>query len=171
MTKPMISAAYLRLMARYSAWQNRQLLEALEGVSDDVCALDRGAFFGSIHATLNHLLWADRAWLSRFSDRFDKPRTDVPHTEATSSMAQWREERAALDAEMVAWADGLSDADVAGDLSWYSMITKTEQTQPLDGLLVHFFNHQTHHRGQVHAMMTAAGLTAPVSDIPFMPKD
>ena len=64
----MIDAAYVQTMARYNRWQNRSLYAAAEGIGDAERRRDRGAFFGSIHATLNHLLWADMIWMSRWSD-------------------------------------------------------------------------------------------------------
>lgn len=168
----MIEPAYARTMARYNAWQNRQLTEALTGVDDDVLRQDRGAFFGSIMATLNHLLWADTIWMHRFDPSLPKPTVDSSrHLEATPTFAVWTAERFRMDGTIRIWADGLRDLDLKQDFSWYSGVLQRELVQPLGLCVTHFFNHQTHHRGQVHSMMTAAGLKAPVSDLGFMPED
>lgn len=76
-----------------------------------------------------------------------------------------------MDGAIRMWADTLRTLDLKGQLKWYSGVMKQEMEKPLDLCVVQLFNHQTHHRGQVHAMMTAAGLKAPVSDVPFMPED
>lgn len=165
----MITPDYCRLMARYNTWQNRQLTEMLTGVAEDVLRQDRGAFFGSIFATLNHVLWGDTLWMSRFDPDLDPPAVDPSqHRDLTPTFAVWSAERFRMDGTIRLWAEGLRDLDLKSDLSWYSGMAKRDFTRPLEVCVTHFFNHQTHHRGQVHAMMTAAGLTAPVSDIVFM---
>lgn len=168
----MIDAGYVRVMARYNAWQNRQLTEMLTGMPDAELRKDRGAFFGSIMATLNHILWGDTNWMSRFTSDVAPP--SIPpaqHTEFTPTFAVWSAERFRMDGAIRLWADGLDTVALKGDLSWYSDMFKQSYQMPFETCVVHLFTHQTHHRGQVHAMMTAAGLTAPVTDIVFMPKD
>ncbi|MEO1556559.1 MAG: DinB family protein [Pseudomonadota bacterium] len=168
----MITADYVRMMARYNAWQNRQLTQVLTGVDDDVLRADRGAFFGSIMATLNHILWADTLWMSRFHDRIPAPDPDGPsHLEYTPTFGVWSADRFRMDGAIRMWADTLRTLDLKRRLSWYSGTLERDMKQPLEVCVTHMFNHQTHHRGQVHAMMTHAGLTAPVSDIIFMPED
>ena len=166
----MIDPDYVQIMARYNAWQNRQLTELLEAQPSEVLTKDRGAFFGSIFATLNHILWGDRMWMNRFDPRVEKPAVGPEkHAELTPTFAVWSAERFKTDGDIAAWAKTLRRIDLQGDLTWYSGITGKNQTKPRALLVTHFFNHQTHHRGQVHAMMTAAGLDAPVSDLGFMP--
>jgi len=168
----MIEPAYVQTMARYNAWQNAQLTELLEGQPAEVLTKDRGAFFGSIFATLNHILWGDLMWLNRFDDSFDKPGVGPEkHKELTPTFPVWTAERFKTDGKMTAWAESLRSIDLKGDLEWYSGMTKATLKKPLAACITHLFNHQTHHRGQVHAMMTAAGLEAPVSDLAFMPED
>lgn len=168
----MISASYVQMMARYNAWQYAQMLPSLEALDGPALTQDRGAFFGSIFATLNHLLWGDRIWLSRFDPSVAPPHVPAEqHKEITASLAEWQEARVVLDQAITGWAAGLTDSDLRGDLTWYSGMTKREMSKPLAVCVVHFFNHQTHHRGQIHAMLTAAGQPAPVSDLPFMPED
>ncbi|MEL6464606.1 MAG: DinB family protein [Pseudomonadota bacterium] len=168
----MIDAGYVRVMARYNAWQNRQLTEMLTGVPDDDLRKDRGAFFGSIMSTLNHILWGDTLWMSRFSPEVDAPSVPAEqHKDMTPTFAVWSAERFRMDGTIRLWADSLDTVALKGDLSWYSGVNKATLVRPLELCVTHFFNHQTHHRGQVHAMMTAAGLTAPVSDLGFMSED
>ncbi|WP_299605593.1 DinB family protein [uncultured Tateyamaria sp.] len=168
----MIDAGYVRTMARYNAWQNRQLTEMLTGVPDEDLRKDRGAFFGSVMATLNHILWGDTIWMSRFDA--DLPPPSVPpeqHKEFTPTFAVWSAERFRMDGTIRLWGDRLDTVALKGDLSWHSSTLQQDFEMPLETCVVHLFTHQAHHRGQVHAMMTAAGLTAPVTDIVFMPKD
>ncbi len=168
----MIDPTYVQTLARYNSWQNKQITKSLEPVPEAVLMVDRRAFFGSIFATLNHLLWGDRMWMHRFDATFPKPEGGADtHTELTPNFAVWKTERARTDTDITVWADSLRAIDLQGELSWYSGLTGTDRTQPLGLCLTHMFNHQTHHRGQVHAMMTAAGLEAPVSDLVFMPED
>lgn len=168
----MIGPDYAQLMASYNRWQNENLYEAAHGLSEHDRTEDLGAFFGSIEATLNHILWADRIWMSRFAGWSAPRKNDIPGS--VGEAGDWehlRSERAAFDRDLVAWADALSADDLAGDFTWYSGATGREWTQPLWRLITHLFNHQTHHRGQVHAMLTAKGAKPHDTDIPFMPED
>lgn len=161
----MIDVAYAVTMARYNAWQNENLYGAAATLSDAARRQDRGAFFGSIHGTFCHLLWGDRMWLHRFSGT---PKPDVPGSESARMIEDWHElvaERRATDALIGDWAAGLSADWLAGDLSWVSGISRRELTRPRSQLVVHFFNHQTHHRGQVHAMLTGAGVKPGDTDL------
>ncbi len=162
-------AAYVQRMARYNRWQNRSLVAAADTLPPAALTEDRGAFFGSILATLSHLLWADRIWLSRFGAG-DPPAE--PLAESPRHAAHWdsfRTERAALDETIIAWTDRLTADDLTGDLAWYSGSLGRDVTTPRGLCLVHFFNHQTHHRGQVHALLTAAGARPDATDLVFMP--
>ena len=167
----MIEAGYVRTMARYNAWQNRQLTEGLSNMSDADLRKDRGAFFGSIMATLNHILWADTMWMNRFSPSVPAPAEGTVHTDYMPTFPVWSAERFRLDGAIRMWSDTLRTLDLTGDLRWYSGVLNQEMTTPVADCIVGVFNHQTHHRGQIHAMMTAAGRTAPVTDLIFMPED
>ncbi|GGX45698.1 damage-inducible protein DinB [Tateyamaria omphalii] len=168
----MIEAGYVRIMARYNAWQNRQLTEMLTGVPDVELRKDRGAFFGSIMATLNHILWGDAMWMSRLDPKIPAPRVPAEdHKDFTPTFAVWTAERFRMDGTIRLWADDLDTIALKGDLSWYSGMLKRDFHAPFEVCVTHLFTHQAHHRGQVHAMMTAAGLSAPVTDIVFMPED
>jgi uncharacterized damage-inducible protein DinB len=165
----MIGVGYVQRMARYNRWQN----ENLYGVADTVPDAERrrpcGAFFGSIHATLNHLLWADRIWMSRFAGT-PRPEGGIP--QSVSLYESWddlKRERVAFDAAIIAWSDGLDPAWLGGDLTWYSGGAGRELTRPKAVLVTHFFNHQTHHRGQVHCLLTQAGGKPGATDLAVMP--
>ena len=166
----MNDAAYVQRKARYNRWQNENLYTVADRLSDEERRSDRGAFFGSIHATLNHLLWADRTWMARFSD-WPKPAAGIP--QSVSLFPDWdnlKRERADSDAKLIVWADALDPTWIAGDLTWFSGAIQREVTKPRWQLLTHFFNHQTHHRGQVHAMLTQAGGKPHDTDLFVMPE-
>ncbi|NHK27090.1 DUF664 domain-containing protein [Parvularcula flava] len=167
----MISPDHIRLMAVYNRWQNDSLYGAADSLSDEARRLDRGAFFRSIHETLNHILWADQIWMSRLAGT-DAPK--VPTIPASASQIDaWEALKAArldFDQQMIDWSLSVTDADIEGDLSWYSGAAKREVSKPRWVLITHMFNHGTHHRGQVHGMLTAAGAKPDDTDIPFMPQ-
>lgn len=167
----MISVTYAQTMARYNAWQNSQIIEQVRQMDDDALRADRGAFFGSILGTLNHLLWGDLMWLHRFDPAVPGPQVEsAQHKEITPDGPGWITARQQTDATITDWAGGLTDDRLAGDLSWFSGLAQRDFTTPMGLCVTHFFNHQTHHRGQVHAMLKAAGVEAPVTDLTFMPE-
>jgi uncharacterized damage-inducible protein DinB len=158
-------------LARYNAWQNREMTAALEALPDAALRVDRGAFFGSILATINHLLWADMVWMSRFA-HWPAPGGGLEaSTELAPTLAAWGAERFRADARLVLWAEGLRTVDLRGMLRWYSGATGRDQVKPLGQCVLHMFNHQAHHRGQVHGMVTAAGGVGWTSDLAFMPDE
>jgi len=162
----MISVEHARVMARYNQWQNRSLYTAAEALGDSARKQDRAAFFGSIHGTLSHLVWADRVWLSRF--RGEPRPAGGGIKESPGLFTDWQQmqlARAEIDRQIVAWADALDPCWLYGNLSWMSGASGREVTRPLWFLVTHFFNHQTHHRGQVHAMLTAAGAKPDDTDL------
>ena len=164
----MITAQYCRTMAQYNQWQNNGIRAVVKTMDEEVLRQDRGAFFGSIFATLNHLLWADVMWLSRFGAG-DPPTVEAAnHKEMTPNKAEWDRLRFVTDGRIKEWASRLKTVDLAGDLEWYSVMLDQTMHDPMALCVTHFFNHQTHHRGQVHAMMTAAGMTLPDTDLTLM---
>ena len=168
----MVAPEYCRLMARYNAWQFRQLEKALQGVPLDVLTADHGAFFGSILGTLNHILWGDGMWMSRFDASIPRPQGGIPDSPGLfPTLGTWSAERFRMDAQIGAWVEGLNAVDLTGDLTFHSFVLKGDVSRPIAPCVMHMFNHQTHHRGQVHAMMTKTGLDAPVSDILLLPED
>lgn len=164
----MILPDHARLMARYNRWQNESLYAAADALGGDARLKDRGAFFRSIHETLAHILWADRIWLSRFG-KCEKPAC-AGH-ETLKLWPEWKRLKAgrqAMDDVIEAWAAGLSEDDLRGNLEWYSGAAGRNMAKPVWLLVTHIFNHQTHHRGQVHAMLTAAGARPDDTDLFLM---
>ena len=160
-----------RTMARYNAWQNANLYDAASQLSDDDRRRDRGAFFGSIHATLSHLLWGDTIWMSRF-DGWEKPRGAI--RDSVDLEPDWdrlRTLRKEADARILDWAGRVDPDWLGSDATWYSGALGREVTKPVGLCVAHFFNHQTHHRGQVHALLTAAGARPGDTDLFAMPDD
>jgi len=167
----MIEPAYVRRMARYNRWQNRNLYDVADRLSDAERRRERAAFFGSVHKTLSHLLWGDRIWMSRFTDT---PKPPVGIAGSVTLYEEWdtlKRERAEFDETMIAWADGLDARWLADDLTYYSGGAKRDITAPKWLLVTHMFNHQTHHRGQVHCMLTQAGGRPHDTDLPMLPPD
>lgn len=165
----MIAPEWCQMMARYNTWQNHSLVTAADGLTDAERRADRGAFFGSIFATLNHLIWGDTVWMSRLGG-WDKP--SVPAKDHASFYPDWEAYKAArvtADARIEAWADGLAPENLAGDLSWCSGVLKADVQKPRALCIAQLFNHQSHHRGQIHAMLTAAGARPDDTDIFLMP--
>ncbi len=166
----MISPGHVQTMARYNRWQNRSIYGAADTLDDVKRKEARGAFFGSIHATLNHLLWADRIWMHRIAG-WPRPGPSSIR-ESLAYFDDWSElkrERAATDDALVAWANALEPTALAGDLGWYSGATGRDVVRPKWLLITHFFNHHTHHRGQVHCLLTQLGARPQDTDLPFMP--
>ena len=167
----MINPGYVLTMARYNAWQNKQLMAAMAGMTEDALRMERGAFFGSILATANHILWGDAMWMARFQG-MEPPAVPIAESVALHpTRAAWSAERFRMDGRILLWAEKIHALDLVGDLTWYSGVMGRQVTKPKGALITHMFNHQTHHRGQIHAMLTAAGVKAPVSDLFFMPED
>ncbi len=166
----MISVEFVRTMARYSLWQNRSMLAAADMLDDAARTAGRGAFFGSIAGTLSHLLWGDLVWMSRF-DGGAKPAGGIAGSAALfPEWAAFKALRRETDARVLDWATGLGEADLAGDLHWFSGALGRDVGKPMALLVVHFFNHQTHHRGQAHAMLTAAGARPEATDLFILPE-
>ncbi|HAV08568.1 MAG TPA: damage-inducible protein DinB [Rhodobacteraceae bacterium] len=167
----MITRDTVRMLARYNAWQNSQMLASMEHLSIEELLLDRGAFFRSILGTANHLLWGDAMWMHRF-DHGPKPDIGIHDSPSTHpTLATWSAARFRMDGRIRLWADKVPSVALAGDRTFFSSVLNREVTKPVAPMVLHMFNHQTHHRGQIHAMLTAAGVGAPVSDLFFMPEE
>lgn len=142
---------YIQL-AGYNAWANERLYDAAEKLSDEEYRADRGAFFKSIHGTLNHLLVADRIWMKRFTGQGEAP--NKLDAILFQELAPLRAARDREDARIRAYVAGLSEQELAANFSYLTIVNPMTVTQPLAPALDHFFNHQTHHRGQAHALFT-----------------
>lgn len=163
----MIDHRYCQLMTHYNQWMNHKLYALCAELSDADRKQDRGAFFKSIHGTLNHLLYGDRAWMGRF--------TGVPFTgtevaqELYADFAELWHERDLTDRAMIAWADKLSDEWLAHPFEYTSNIDRKTRVLPTWVLVTHLFNHQTHHRGQLTTLLSQLGYDPGVTDIPWLP--
>jgi uncharacterized damage-inducible protein DinB len=154
---------HFAMMAGYNAWCNERIYDVVAQLSDTDYRADRGAFFKSVHGTLNHLLVTDRVWLKRFTGQGEAPnRLDTILFENLSDL---REARQKEDERIVAYIGSLSEADLAGRIRYRTITNPVEIEQPLAPALTHLFNHQTHHRGQVHCLLTGFGLEAPSLDL------
>lgn len=165
----MITPVYCQRMARYNHWQNDNIYGVADTLSDDARRADRGSFFKSISATLSHILWADRTWMSRLSD-WQAPSAGIPAS--TNLFPEWtvlKAERAVSDAAFLKWANAVQQTDIDGDITYANSEGRTN-TRNRAVCFIQVFNHQTHHRGQVHAMLTAAGAVPGDTDVPFMPE-
>jgi uncharacterized damage-inducible protein DinB len=164
----MITPAYAQTLAAYNAEMNRRWYAAAAGLSEDARTADRGAFWGSVHGTLAHILWADRMWMSRFAG-WDKPAIAQKQSPALfDDFAAMRAARVVDDARIIAWAEGVTQAWLDQDQVWFSGSVGREMRQPRGLLVTHMFNHQTHHRGQAHALLTALGQSTGDTDLPFV---
>jgi uncharacterized damage-inducible protein DinB len=165
-----ITTAWAQTMAAYNRWQNETVITAVDQLDDAARRSDQGLYFGSITGTLNHLLWADRLWLHRFAGTTRPAAASI--AQSTGLYDDWAtltSERRCTDQAIVDWAETLEQGWLEGDLTWYSGAAGRDITSPRAVLVTHLFNHQTHHRGQVHAALTRAGLGTAPTDLPFMP--
>jgi len=165
----MISNEFLRMMSRYNRWQNGWLFDAAGKLSEADRQKDRAGFWGGIQTTLCHLYWGDQIWFSRF-DLIDPP--GVAIQQSGTFLQDWAvlaEKRNLLDDMVVRWSDEFADGPIEGTLKWFSGAVNKEMEAPLSVILPHIFNHQTHHRGQVHGMLTDAGVATEDTDLFLMP--
>jgi uncharacterized damage-inducible protein DinB len=148
--------AHFDQLAAYNRWANRRVYEDAAALPDEVRKRPAGLFFGSVHGTLNHLLVADRIWMRRFTG--DGPRPQRLNQILHEDFAELRAAREQEDERILAFVTGLVEYDRVVE---YQNSSGNTFRQALGAALTHFFNHQTHHRGQVHAGLTIAGIREP----------
>lgn len=159
--------AYARSMARYNRWMNERLYEHCAALPDPERKKDMGAFFKSIHGTLNHLLLGDRLWMGRFTGKpYD---VGTLSQELCADFEVLRQERQMTDAAIEAWAGTLQEEDLLTELRWSSVANPIPRRSPLWFAIVHFFNHQTHHRGQLTTLLMQKGIDPGVTDLIWLP--
>ena len=161
----MTPVAHYRMFGRYNAWANSRLYDATARLSAEQYRADRGAFFKSVHGTLNHLLVTDRIWMQRFTGEGDAP--NRLNAILFESFDDLRAARAVEDRRIVDFVDGLDDGRIAGTIKYRRVSSPEEFEQQLAPALAHWFNHQTHHRGHVHALLTGLVGEAPELDLLF----
>ncbi|WP_028101601.1 DinB family protein [Pseudoduganella violaceinigra] len=170
----MPGTAQITLLARYNAWMNNKLYEAAAALPPEELAAARGAFFGSLLATLNHIAVADTIWLKRIAShaRFAAalaPLAALPTPAALNqplfdSFADLHRQRVWLDQLILDWSAGLAEDDLQAVITYRRMNGEANRRQ-LGLLLLHFFNHQTHHRGQATTLLSQAGVDAGATDL------
>ena len=158
----MSTPAHCRMMARYNRLANRRLYEACATLSDEERKTDRRAFFRSIHGTLNHIMVGDRVWMARF----EGGSAPLGGLDAIlyEDFDELRAARDTEDARIDAYAAAITQAELDADFASVSS-AGVRFVDPLNQLVTHMFNHQTHHRGQVHHMLSDAGLDPPSLDM------
>jgi uncharacterized damage-inducible protein DinB len=161
--------SHYTMFAGYNAWANRRLYDAAALLSDADYRADKGAFFKSMHGTLNHLLATDRIWMKRFTGEGEAPeRLDaILH----DRLADLDAARTAFDRHIVAWVDSLDEPRLRGVIRYRRVSTPDEFVQPLMPALDHWFNHQTHHRGHAHMILTTLGRQAPELDLLYYQRE
>ena len=165
---------HICLMAEYNEWMNAKLYEAAKGLSDEELGANRKAFFGSILGTLNHLIVGDTNWLKRFSTHPANYSSlvIVQNLPVPTSLDQMvfpdigslSIHRKMLDQTIMEWARSITDRDLDFVLS-YSNTKNVAAKRNFFSLIMHFFNHQTHHRGQATTLLSQAGVDAGVTDM------
>lgn len=154
--------SHFRMLGSYNRLANERLYQACSSLGDEARTKDRGAFFGSIHGTLNHILVGDRIWLTRFKGG------EAPSTNLDAILYEdfdaLRGARVAEDARIESHMASLTAESLAGTISYMNNEGRGFR-DPLSVLLAHFFNHQTHHRGQVTAMLVKNDVDYPVLDM------
>ncbi len=148
--------------ARYNRLANETLYEACAGLSDEERRRDLGAFFKSVHGTLNHLLLGDRIWMTRFEGGVH-PSTDLGAI-LFDEFAALRAARAAMDRRIEAFFAALPEGFLERSLGYVNN-AGFKSDDPAQVILPHFFNHQTHHRAQVHTLLSQLGRDPPVLDL------
>ena len=164
----MITPAYVRTLALYNSEMNRRVYAGAAKIDDEQRRADRGLFFKSLHGTLCHLLWADRQWMSRLDGW---PPNTIPNPQSPTLIHDFDElaaERIKADARIENFASRVDQAWLDDDLVWWSGGSKQEVRRVKRDVMVHFFNHQTHHRGQAHAALTQCGVDPGATDILFL---
>ncbi|CAN2970323.1 DinB family protein [Pseudomonas sp. PM2] len=165
---------HIALMATYNQWMNRKVYDAASTLTHAQLTLDRQAFFGSILGTLNHLMLGDTVWLKRFAEHPANFAALAPLNGiatpgdlkqlAFANLAELSAHRAWLDQLIIDWASSLHESHLDQRLRYHNMRGVAAE-KPFFGLLVHFFNHQTHHRGQVTTLLSQAGVDVGITDL------
>lgn len=146
---------HFEMMAAYNRWANGRVYAAASELTDEEFNRDTGAFFRSAMGTLNHILVADRIWLKRFTGEGEAP--SALDTILFPEIDALKAARDAEDERIVAWVGGLTEKALAGRFTYMTVTDMRTVSQRLAPALAHLFNHQTHHRGQAHTILTALG--------------
>ena len=161
--------AHFEMMAGYNAWANGLVYDAVAQIPDDDYRRDLGTHFGSLHRTLNHLYVGDMIWMARFRGQSNPPWAldHIPH----HRFEDLRARRGALDRDILGFVLGLDEEQLVTDINYLTVLRPDRVSQPLGPALAHFFNHQTHHRGQCHAMLTRLTGMGPELDLSLFQRE
>lgn len=155
-------------MALYNRWMNQRIFDVCAQLSDDQRKEDQGAFFKSIHGTLNHILLGDKIWLGRFLGRpFTVMNLDQ---ELHSDFGALLQDRVNTDSEIVEWANTLTNDVLNSVLEYLSVVNPAPRKYEMWFAVSHFFNHQTHHRGQITTLLSQLGVDVGVTDLIWLPE-
>lgn len=153
---------YFLKLAHYNQWANAKICKVITDISEEGYKRDMGVFFSSIHGTLNHILVGDTLWLSRLQGR---PRTDLSlDSILCEDVTTYQQARQDKDKEIIHFLKAIDNADLQEDLHYHAT-NGTAYCVNKTLVLAHIFNHQTHHRGQVHDCLTQQGHQAPALDL------
>lgn len=163
----MITPEHALLMATYNQWMNQKLYALCAGLTDEQRKADQKAFFKSIHGTLNHILLADKVWLGRFTGHpfLVKSLDQILY----ENFSELRHEREQTDTRILHWARELTAGQLENDLVFHSITKKGRRRCKLWMAATHYFNHQTHHRGQLTTLLSQNGIDPGVTDLIAMP--
>lgn len=163
----MYDGNYYQLMAEYNYWMNQNIYLVCSEIPDEKRKQDIGAFFKSIHGTLNHMLYGDKAWMGRFTDN----PLSVPTLtqELSADFDTLRAEREIVDRQILEWSKHLAPEWLSQPFEYKSNVDGKRRVLPTWVLVTHMFNHQTHHRGQVTTLLKQMGYEPGVTDIPWLP--
>ena len=152
-----------QFLANFNAWANTKIFSSCKELDGTEYKKDRGAFFSSIHGTLNHLLVVDRAYISRIEgkDHGLKSLDQILY----ENLFQLEEARIKEDKRLVDLINNLSEESIHKEIT-YNGFETGKNTHTINTILITMFNHQTHHRGQIHNMLSQAGIKPPQIDIP-----
>ncbi len=167
----MITNEYLQTLSRYNQWQNNEIFKTADTLSDNQRNECHGAFWGSIIGTLSHIYWADQIWLSRF-DIIEAPEVGIK--ESSIYLSDWnilKSKREALDQQLIDWCDNFDEGIIKGNLEFFSGVLQKTVEIPISTVFTHFFNHQTHHRGQVNALLSLHSKKTGDTDLFLMPEN
>ncbi len=153
----------MKTMAGYNRWMNEKLYEVCASMPDEERKRDMKAFFGSVHQTLNHILLADRIWLSRLTGQ--PFAVTALNQELYAEFPELRRERGLTDAGLEAVVDANGPESLDELITYTSFTSQKEMTMSRGTILLHVFNHQTHHRGQVTTLMSQLGYDFGVTDL------
>lgn len=154
---------HFRMFAGYNRWANTVLYDAAAELDSKAYDANAGAFFGSMNGTLNHILVGDRVWMRRFTGEGSHP--DRLDAIIEADFGKLRSLREAEDTRIIGWVDGLDEDALAGRFTYTTITDMRTISQRLAPAMAHFFNHQTHHRGQAHTILSVLGKDPPPLDL------